>query len=108
MATPAAVPAGASTTLYWKSQKRKTLARDIGHKCRECGAPFAKVGDGLVMRRGGRIELRYHAACFSGSDDPRSQPSSSFSAAEQKRLKVSLPDAAPQLPFRKMRTSSQF
>ena len=58
-----------------------------------------------MVRRGGRIELRYHEECFVGSGDPRSQPGSSYTNS---RLGALISDRAPPLRFRKMRTSSHF
>ena len=57
------------------------------------------------MCRGGRIELKYHANCFSGVADPRSQKGSSFNkgiwAGSQQMH-------APKDKYRKMRTDSHF
>ena len=50
----------------------------MGHTCRECRQPILKVGEPITERRGARISSRYHAACFSGFADPRSQLRSSF------------------------------
>ena len=40
--------------------------------CKECKKPFISLNETIVLRRGGRIELRYHKKCFSGHADPRS------------------------------------
>lgn len=57
------------------------------------------------MCRGGRIELKYHANCFSGVADPRSQKGSSFNkgiwAGSQQMH-------APKDKYKKMRTDSHF
>ena len=47
--------------------------KDLGHTCRECRRPFTTIGEPLTERRGARISNRYHAECFSGFADPRSQ-----------------------------------
>jgi hypothetical protein len=95
--------AGNANTLYWAFQSRLTEARDIGHRCKECQREFLRVGDTMFIRRGGRIELRYHEHCFSGSADPRTQGRSSFTTSGH-----SIAEAAPTNKFRKMRSSSQF
>uniref|UniRef100_A0A7S1LEE0 Uncharacterized protein n=1 Tax=Neobodo designis TaxID=312471 RepID=A0A7S1LEE0_NEODS len=101
----ASAPAGNPTTAYWASQARSCEPRDVGHPCKECKRPFQRVGEPLMVRRGGRIELRYHEQCYSGSADPRTQASSSFNSSQHA---AALSAAAPALPFRKMRTSSHF
>lgn len=88
---------------YWAVQERSSEARDIGHVCKECRLTFLRVGEDMVMRRGGRIELRYHKHCFSGEADPRTQRNSSFNQSGH-----DLAPIAPTGKFRKMRTSSQF
>ena len=90
-------------SVYWAAAARQAEGRDIGHPCKECKRPFAAVGAPLVVRRGGRIELRYHAACFSGDADPRTQAASSFHTSAH-----ALPAAAPAGRFNKMRTSAHF
>lgn len=89
---------------YWASQPRPAEPRDVGHLCKECKCAFRAVGEPLVVRRGGRIELRYHDKCFSGTADPRTQASSSFNTTYTGQIA----EAAPQRMFRKMRTSSHF
>jgi hypothetical protein len=95
--------AGNANTLYWAFQSRLTEARDVGHRCKECHREFLRVGDTMFLRRGGRIELRYHAHCFSGSADPRTQVNSSFSTSGH-----AIAVSAPTNKFRKMRATSQF
>ena len=58
-------------TLYWAFDYRQTDSRDIGHSCRECKNYFTKLNETIAIRRGGRLELRYHEKCFSGEADPR-------------------------------------
>jgi hypothetical protein len=91
------------SSMYWASQARTCGARDLGHLCKECKQPFSQLGEPLTVRRGGRIELRYHSSCFSGAADPRSQPSSSFNTTTHQ-----LSGSAPKAAFHKMRTTSQF
>lgn len=91
------------TLAYWAIGTRGAQARDLGHRCKQCTLPFSKVGETIVLRRGGRIELRYHEACFSGEADPRTQTGSSFHTSNH-----SVPPAAPVGQYRKMRTASQF
>lgn len=50
----------------------------MGHTCRECKTPFSRIGEPITERRGARTSMRYHAECFSGFADPRSQASSSM------------------------------
>ena len=64
-------------TGYWDYQHRLSTRADLGHRCRECKRPFERVGEPLTERRGARVSMRYHAECFSGFADPRSQASSS-------------------------------
>lgn len=98
-------PVETTKTRYWASQSRPCEARDVGHPCKECKRPFTQVGEEITVRRGARIEMRYHSACFSGDDDPRTQSASSFNTTA---LGSQVRDAAPLLPFKKMRTSSHF
>lgn len=65
-------------TGYWDYQHRDVTMKDLGHTCRECKKPFRKLGEPLTERRGARTSMRYHADCFSGYADPRSQASSSM------------------------------
>lgn len=65
-------------TGYWDYQHRVTTRADLGQKCRECKRTFQKLGEPLTERRGARISMRYHAECFSGFADPRSQATSSM------------------------------
>ncbi|CAD7931904.1 unnamed protein product [Amoebophrya sp. A25] len=92
-------------TLYWDYQHRLTLRSDLGHKCRECRKPFSKIGEPITERRGSRIACRYHAACFSGYADPRSQARSS---THEGNLVGTQFEAAPGTPFSKMRTDTHF
>jgi len=65
-------------TGYWDYLHRKTIKADLGHTCRECKLPFNALNEPITERRGARTSLRYHAECFSGFADPRSQASSSM------------------------------
>ena len=94
-----------SDSAYWSCRQKRAGAVDVGHACKECKQPFTAVGEPLWVRRGGRIELRYHAACFSGEADPRTQAHGSYKTGH---LAGSQAPAAPQQPFRKMRTSSHW
>jgi hypothetical protein len=58
-------------------QHRSATRSDLGHNCRECRLPFNRVGEAITERRGARVSMRYHAECFSGFADPRSQATSS-------------------------------
>lgn len=55
---------------------------DLGHVCKECKKAFTKLSEQIAIRRGGRIELRYHTECFSGQADPRTQKSSTFNTSK--------------------------
>ncbi len=94
------------STRYWDYQHRVVERGDLGHKCRECKMPFTTLGDPLTERRGARVSMRYHAECFSGYADPRSQASSSHHTG---KLAGSQFEAAPQSKAgSKMRTSEHF
>ncbi|CAM9822649.1 unnamed protein product, partial [Choristocarpus tenellus] len=89
-------------TKYWDFAFRLLSKNELGHKCRECRQPFADTNDVIAVRRGGRIELRYHEQCFSGLADPRTQPASS---ANMGKFSNSLRGTeAPHEMYRKMRT----
>lgn len=60
---------------YWTAEY--TVAETPRHQCRECKTYIA-IGEEMVVRRGARIQLRYHLHCFSGDADPRTQRASSF------------------------------
>ena len=93
-------------TSYWDFQHRAATMKDLGHTCRECKEKFTRIGEPLTERRGARTSLRYHAECFSGFADPRSQASSSahIGALAGTQLK-----AAPlHKAGSKMRTGSHF
>jgi hypothetical protein len=93
-------------TKYWDYAHRAAVKADLGHKCRECRRPFSAVGEPITERRGARVSLRYHAACFSGFADPRSQAESSHHAG---RLAGTQLDAAPSAKAgSKMRTGQHF
>ena len=94
-----------SPTVYWATSSRCCETRDVGHLCRECRQPFTRVGEVIGLRRGGRIEMRYHIDCLSRDADPRSQPGSSFATSANGTL---VSGQAPGQMFRKMRTSSHF
>jgi hypothetical protein len=64
-------------TGYWDFTHRSVEVNDLGHTCRECKKPFRALGEPLTERRGARTSMRYHAECFSGFADPRSQAGSS-------------------------------
>eukprot|EP00906_Rhabdomonas_costata_P010114 RCo014212 len=102
---PGGVSAGSfDETAYWDFIHRPVEPRDLGHTCKQCKRPFRSVGETIAVRRGGRIELRYHMECFSGHADPRSQSQSSATD----RWQGHVGPVAPKEPFRKMRTASQF
>lgn len=93
-------------TLYWDYAHRQVERQDLGHCCRECRLPFTSLGEALTERRGARLSMRYHAACFSGYADPRSQVGSSHHTG---RLSGTQLDAAPgSKAGGKMRTSQHF
>ena len=93
-------------TEYWDFQHRTVTAKDLGHTCRECRLPFTNIGDPLTERRGARISSRYHAECFSGYADPRSQVGSSHHSG---KLAGTQMEAAPATKATsKMRTGSHF
>lgn len=93
-------------TAYWDYRHRETFIKDLGHTCRECKRPFRKLGEALTERRGARTSMRYHAECFSGFADPRSQASSSMHAGKLAGTQL---NAAPtQKAGSKMRTGAHF
>jgi hypothetical protein len=93
-------------TGYWDFQHRVCGKEDLGRQCRECKQPFTTLGEPITERRGARISMRYHASCFSGFADPRSQSRSSH---HEGRLAGSQMDAAPiGKAGTKMRTSKHF
>jgi len=93
-------------TGYWDFQHRAVTKSDLGHNCRECKLPFQRVGEPLTERRGARLSMRYHAECFSGYADPRSQAESSHHVG---RLAGTQLVAAPQSKAGgKMRTVTHF
>ena len=93
-------------TGYWDFQHRTVEVKDLGHRCRECKQPFRHLGDPLTERRGARVSMRYHAECFSGYADPRSQASSSHHTGHLAGTQF---DAAPMRKAgSKMRTGSHF
>jgi hypothetical protein len=93
-------------TEYWDFQHRTVTAKDLGHTCRECRLPFASIGEPLTERRGARISSRYHAECFSGYADPRSQVGSSHHTGHLAGQQM---EAAPtRKATSKMRTGSHF
>ncbi|CAN0506694.1 unnamed protein product [Ectocarpus sp. 12 AP-2014] len=87
---------------YWDYAFRLTQRQDIGNRCRECKEPFLKLNEEIAVRRGGRIELRYHRECFSMVADPRSQPASSANVGKFVRSLEGT--TAPEELYRKMRT----
>eukprot|EP00927_Polykrikos_kofoidii_P070813 TRINITY_DN67197_c0_g1_i1.p1 TRINITY_DN67197_c0_g1~~TRINITY_DN67197_c0_g1_i1.p1 ORF type:complete len:342 (+),score=46.02 TRINITY_DN67197_c0_g1_i1:73-1098(+) len=93
-------------TGYWDYQHRSATKGDLGHRCRECKLPFNRVGEPITERRGARVSMRYHAECFSGFADPRSQSSSSHHVGHLAGTQF---EAAPQRKARsKMRTGAHF
>ena len=96
---PETIGAG-DETHYWDFLHRAAERQDLGHKCRECRRPFTSIGEPLTERRGARLSMRYHAACFSGFADPRS--------THVGRLAGTQLEAAPANKASKMRTSSHF
>ena len=56
---------------YWAYEIRPLEKCHIGHTCKECKKPFTNLSESIAIRRGGRIELKYHLKCFSGEADPR-------------------------------------
>eukprot|EP00954_Amorphochlora_amoebiformis_P021072 1343963-Amorphochlora_amoeboformis.AAC.2 len=76
------------------------------HACTIIKKAFTKIGEAICIRRGGRIELRYHLSCFSGMADPRTQANSS--AHSGKWAKTVAKTRAPNGKYRKMRTSSHW
>ena len=105
MACSEATIGAGDATGYWDYMHRSTTRADLGHRCRECKQPFSRIGEPLTERRGARVSMRYHAECFSGYADPRSQASSS---AHVGRLAGTQFGAAPASTSRKMRTAAHF
>uniref|UniRef100_A0A7S1CF73 Uncharacterized protein n=1 Tax=Bicosoecida sp. CB-2014 TaxID=1486930 RepID=A0A7S1CF73_9STRA len=77
MACSEATIGAGDATGYWDFAHRSVERSDLGHRCRECKMPFTAIGEPLTERRGARVSMRYHAECFSGYADPRSQAGSS-------------------------------
>ncbi|KAG8458906.1 hypothetical protein KFE25_004240 [Diacronema lutheri] len=94
-------------TRYWDFAFRAVEKSDLGHVCRECRQPFARLGEPLAERRGARLALRYHRDCFSGLADPRSQPRGPFNEGKWAGSHA-VSAAAPAEPFHKMRTAAHF
>jgi hypothetical protein len=93
-------------TAYWDFQHRTVVMKDLGHTCRECKRKFSRIGEPLTERRGARTSMRYHAECFSGFADPRSQSSSSMHMGNLAGTQL---EAAPtNKAGSKMRTGSHF
>eukprot|EP01083_Nonionella_stella_P099931 281248_1 len=91
-------------TLYWYFTSRCVEPRDLGHLCRDCKKPFLTLSEDITIRRGGRLEFRYHSACFSGTADPRTQEHSTFHEGKWRGTQHS----APKEMYRKMRTTSHW
>uniref|UniRef100_A0A7S2TQT0 PARP-type domain-containing protein n=1 Tax=Lotharella oceanica TaxID=641309 RepID=A0A7S2TQT0_9EUKA len=91
---------------YWQHRYRPCVARDLGHTCRECKRPLTKIGETIAIRRGGRIEMRYHEACFSGESDPRTQKKASHKQGKWVRCVAGT--KAPLGKYKKMRTTSHW
>lgn len=77
MACSEATIGAGDDTGYWDFQHRRCEKKDLAHRCRECRMAFTTIGEPITERRGARTSMRYHAACFSGFADPRSQCRSS-------------------------------
>ena len=93
-------------TGYWDFMHRSVTQKDLGHSCRECKLVFRELGEPLTERRGARTSTRYHADCFSGFADPRSQANSSMHVG---RLAGTQMEAAPKSKAgSKMRSSTHF
>jgi len=93
-------------TEYWDYAHRVSVRSDIGHTCRECRLPFTKLNEPLTERRGARTSTRYHAECFSGFADPRSQSEGSMHTG---KLRGSQMRAAPKgKAGSKMRSATHF
>lgn len=93
-------------TGYWDFAHRTVEKGDLAHRCRECKQPFTRLGEPLTERRGARLSMRYHAECFSGYADPRSQAGSSHHVGRHAGSQL---DAAPSTKAgSKMRTSQHF
>lgn len=97
----------AQGTHYWDYALRDAGEKDIGNVCRECKRPFTTLGEQIVERRGARVALRYHRACFSWEADPRSQENGTFHKGKWARSTV-FSDQAPEQRFPKMRTATHF
>ena len=93
-------------TKYWAVSHREVTRGDLGHTCRECREPFTRIGEPLTERRGARTSSRYHALCFSGFADPRSQAGSSMHLGALAGTQL---EAAPRDRAQgKMKTGSHF
>ncbi|GMH49673.1 hypothetical protein TrLO_g5849 [Triparma laevis f. longispina] len=93
-------------TGYWDFAHRVSTKNDLGHNCRECKLPFGKLGEPMTERRGARTSMRYHAECFSGFADPRSQANSSMHVGNLANTQM---EAAPRKKAgSKMRSSRHF
>jgi hypothetical protein len=74
-------------TIYWAYEFRPTNRTDLGHMCKECKKPFTSLNEIITIRRGGRIELRYHKNCFSGYADPRSKKQNQKIKKRRRKIK---------------------
>jgi len=93
-------------TGYWDFAHRVSTKNDLGHNCRECKLPFTRLGEPMTERRGARTSMRYHAECFSGFADPRSQANSSMHVGKLANTQL---EAAPKKKAgSKMRSSRHF
>ena len=90
---------------YWAYAYKNAGKTDLGHICKECKKPFTKLDEPMAIRRGGRIELKYHSDCFSGSGDPRTQKSSTYNTSKWAGTQQI---HAPKGLYNKMRTGSHF
>jgi hypothetical protein len=64
-----------STSGYWTLSSGRAIRS--GWSCRECHRLIA-FNDPIIARDGRRLRLMYHASCYSGDPDPRSQLGGSY------------------------------
>lgn len=65
-----------TTEGYWELSGPERIARN-GVSCRACRKPIYK-NEEVMVRDGRKLRFFYHAACFRGSADPRTQDGSTF------------------------------
>jgi hypothetical protein len=76
------------STDYWTVSEG--IANRTGFSCREC-KKVINCGENIKVRDGRKMRLFYHTHCFSGGNDPREQPNSSY-----KMFKNVISDKAPE------------